>query len=85
MGRIPKLMKYLEELIPGECFTFEKNHYIKLGDYKKSGERCCVSLNTGTTRWLQENIMVDLEPIYSLDRENNVIAIRNTEKNNVST
>jgi hypothetical protein len=76
-------MKYLEELSPGDCFEFEQNNYLLLFDYKKNGDRCCSSLTSGSTRWLKPDSIVDLCPIYKLDQDNNIVAIKPVEKQNV--
>lgn len=76
-------MKYIEELSPGDCFEFEKNNYVMLSDYKKRGERCCAILSNGSTRWLEPDTIVDICPIYKLDQDNNIIAIKPIEKQNV--
>lgn len=83
MGGIFQLMKYLEELEPGDCFEFENHTYLTLCDYKKNGQRCCVILKSGSTRWLEPDIIVDICPIYKLDEDNNVIAIKQIEQQHV--
>lgn len=73
-------MKYLEELEPGDSFIFEESTYIKLVDYKKNGDRCCANLKNGSTRWIESNTIVDASPLYSLDSDNNIVAIKETKK-----
>lgn len=75
-------MKYLEELSPGDCFEFKDSNYVVLFDYKKNGDRHCVSLNNGSTRWLKSDSIVDLCPIYKLDSDNNILPIKPTSKQN---
>lgn len=82
MGRLSKV-KYLEELEPGDSFVFENVCYVKLLDYKKNGDRCCANLKDGSTRWLESNSFVDLNPLYSLDKDNNIVALKVTEKQDV--
>jgi hypothetical protein len=72
-------MKYLEELSPGDCFEFQNNNYVVLLDYKKSGQRCCAMLSNGSTRWLNPDAIVDISPIYTIDKDNNIIPIKPTE------
>lgn len=82
MGRLSKV-KYLEELEVGDCFEFESSNFITLLDYKKNGSRCCANLKTGSTRWLDGNSIVDINPIYLLDKDNNIVAIKETKKQDV--
>jgi hypothetical protein len=75
-------MKYIEELKSGECFVSENNFFLLTSDYKKNGQRLCYSLNDGYPKWFDSNFTVIAEPIYWLDKENNVIAVRPTQKEN---
>ena len=76
-------MKYLEELESGDCFRFEDKYYLKLTDYKKTGERCCVSITSGSTRWLAGESIVYSDQLYTLDEDNNVIPLKPTRKQDV--
>ena len=76
-------MKYLEELESGDCFRFEDKYYLKLTDYKKTGERCCISLVSGSMRWIPGESIVNEDQLYTLDKENNIIPLKTTEKQNV--
>jgi hypothetical protein len=73
-------MKYLEELDPGDCFDLEDSTYVLSSDYKKNGDRNCISLNTGFNKWISSDSIVDICPVYKLDEENNIVAIKPTEK-----
>lgn len=77
-------MKYLEEVKTGDSFSYEEQVYIATSDYKKNGDKLCVNLKTGFGKWLTPNSIVEISPIYLLDSDNNIIAIRPTEKENVS-
>jgi hypothetical protein len=76
-------LKYLEELSNGECFIFESSYWILTSDFKSNGKKLCYNLNSGSPRWIDPTDIVDLSPIYVLDKENNVIPIK--EYKNVST
>ena len=80
MGRISKIMKYLEELEPGDTFSLENQLYLLTCDFKKNGSKNCILLHNGQSRWLESNIIVTINPLYSLDKENNVIPIKPTTK-----
>lgn len=79
MGRVSKV-KYLEEMDAGDTIEFENNYYVVTADYKKSGSRSCVNLKTGLSKWIEPNAIVDINPIYLLDSDNNIVAIKPTEK-----
>lgn len=73
-------MKYLEEIATGESISFEDHKYIVTSDYKRSGDRLCVNLSTGFSKWLKSNDIVDVCPVYFLDEDNNIVAVKPTEK-----
>lgn len=73
-------MKYLEEIATGDSVSFEDNTYIVTSDYKRNGDRLCVNLKTGFNKWLAANAIVDACPIYVLDEDNNIVAVKPTEK-----
>lgn len=75
-------MKYIEELKPGNCFELDKNYFILTADYKKNGNRLCYSLQNGLSRWFDSQTIVTHEPIYTLDKDNNVVAVKPTESDN---
>lgn len=68
-------MKYIEELDNGS--TFEKNGYFYLltSDFKK-GHRKAYSMKDGSSRWFSDSEIVEQFPLYSLDKENNLIAVK---------
>lgn len=79
MGRI-FVMKYIEELSAGDSFEFSGSYYVLTSDHKRNGNRQAINLNTGFAKWFDENEIVDICPVYILDEDNNIIALRNTEK-----
>lgn len=83
MGGVFPLMKYMEELSVGETFEFNNKFFIVCGDYKKNGDRNCVNLTTGFSQWIAANTIIEICPIYRLDKDNNIIAIKPKEKENV--
>lgn len=74
-------MKYLEELFPGDSFKLQDQTYILTSDFKKKGDRYCIDLNNGSSRWILGNTIVEMCPVYTLDKDNNIIAIKPTPKN----
>lgn len=77
-------MKYIEELSPGDSFLSDSDNYFITSDFKKSGARLCYNLKSGTPKWFEANAMVDLEPIYILDKDNNIVAIKEITKDNAA-
>ncbi len=82
MGRLFQ-MKYIEELSAGDTFEVESQHYIVTCDFKSSGHRSCINLKTGQPKWIDPTVIVDHCPIYTLDKDNNIIPLKITEKVNV--
>jgi hypothetical protein len=75
-------MKYLEEIIIGDCFIFNNSKYILTTDFKKSGQRMCIGLNDGKISWLDSNSLIDPIDIFTVDQETNIIAIKERKKTN---
>lgn len=73
-------MKYLEELGPGDCFSYKEKFYLLTSDYKKNGHRLCYDLKGGNPLWLASQDTVEDTQIYTLDANNNIIAIKPTSK-----
>lgn len=75
-------MKYIEELESGDSFIDEDGKfYLLTCDHKNNGNRLCFSLSTGLPQWFEASKIVNQNPIYSLDPNNNIIAIKETKKN----
>lgn len=74
-------MKYLEEISSGDCFLFENKLFILTIDFKNNGDRLAYRLDNGSPFWLKSNIVVDINPIYYLDKDNNIIPIKKTKQN----
>jgi len=75
-------MKYIEELSPGECFVVNDKIFLLTCDFKSNGDRLCYDLSSGIPQWLSLNTIIDLEPIYRLDNNNNVIPIKKYDSQN---
>jgi len=77
-------MKYIEELFPGQCFEFQKNYFLLTQDFKKNGERLCVRLDNGTSNWLKADYIVNATDLFTMDKDSNIIAIKERKKSDVS-
>jgi len=73
-------MKYAEELNSGDCFVYENVKYLLTSDFRKNGSRLAYSLSNGFPLWIQSNAIVENLQIYHLDKDNNIIAIKETIK-----
>jgi hypothetical protein len=70
-------MKYLEELQHGDCFINNKNQkFILSSDFKNNGYKLCLSLQNGYPSWISSQEIVEPLALYSLDKDNNIIAIK---------
>ncbi len=78
-------MKYLEEISIGDCFVLSGNYFILTTDFKKNGDKLAVCLSDGSSKWIKSNDMIDPIDIFTLDKDNNIIAIREREKNAANT
>lgn len=74
-------MKYIEELTPGESFILNENVFILTIDFRKNGSRLAFNMSNGEPKWLQSDAMVEVEPLYRLDKENNIIPVKQYQKN----
>lgn len=77
-------MKYIEELENGESFESDGCYFILTHDFKKNGDKFCIQLDNGFGRWFKSDNIVNLADIFTMDKDNNLIAIRERAKNNVS-
>jgi hypothetical protein len=74
-------MKYIEELCPGDTFQSDNKFFLLTSDFKKSGAKLAFSLQDGSAKWFDSQTIVDILPIYCLDKDNNIIPIKETPKN----
>ena len=83
-------MQYLEELKPGDCFQYNSSYYILSSDFKNNGSKMCLSMANGFSKWLKGDCIVDLNDIFTLDKDSNIITIKerakddNTQNKNLS-
>jgi hypothetical protein len=77
-------MKYVEELSSGDCFEYDSKKFLLTADFRKNGSRLAYSLTDGLSSWISSQSIVEILPIYYLDKENNIIPIKITKKENVT-
>lgn len=76
-------MKFLEEIIGGDCFLLDSKHFILTSDFKKNKKdnlKLCISLADGTCRWFADNTLVEPVPIFTIDMNGDILAIKETKK-----
>lgn len=73
-------MKYIEELNVGDTFSHNNEIFILTADFKKNNQRNCVCLTTGLSRWFNAEDIVHSCPIYTLDKENNIVPMKIASK-----
>lgn len=69
-------MKYLEEISTGECFTLAGKYFILTADFKRNGDKLAVCLSDGLSKWVKSNDMINSVDIFTLDKDNNIIAMK---------
>jgi hypothetical protein len=78
------MSNYIEELENGESFILDSDKLIVTCDFKSNGNRLCVDLKNGSSRWLGGNTIIDKIQLFTLDKDNNLIAIKETPKDDLS-
>ena len=68
-------MKYIEELAAGETFIYQTSYYMMTTDFKNSGDMLCYNLSDGFPKWFTSNTSVNIEPIYILDENQNLLSL----------
>ena len=74
------MTKYIEELNPGDSFTHLEEKYLLSYNFKKNGDRSAINLRNGQSQWFISNQIIDVIQLYYLDKDNNIIAIKEVKK-----
>lgn len=74
-GKIGK-MKYIEELSSGDTFKSNDKFFLLTSDFKKSGAKLAYCLEDGCAKWFDSQTIVESQPIYILDENNNTIPLK---------
>lgn len=69
-------MKYIEELEAGDAFVVNNQHFILTMDFKKNGDKLSVNLVNGQSQWMKPNDMVENIDLFTIDKNNLIIAIK---------
>lgn len=86
-------MKYIDEIEPGDIFTWKKHRYVLSSDFrpfKNSKTRhMSVSIENGSCKWFQSDEEVEILDLYWRDKEGNILLVKeyrdeHTENKNIS-
>jgi hypothetical protein len=72
-------MKYLEELNGGDIFIYDHEKYILTSDYRirsKKEQKQCILMQTGFSRWIDSDSMVDYLDLYYRDIDGNILPLK---------
>jgi len=69
-------MKYIEELEFGDCFLYKNELFVLTSDFRSDDKHKCVSVKDGNPRWFDNNCVVNIIELYTLDHENNIISVK---------
>jgi hypothetical protein len=78
------MSQYIEELSHGDCFQYDNKKYILSCDYKKDFSRLVINLFNGTPKWFKSDDIIVKIQIFTMDKDNCIIAIKETMKNDIS-
>jgi len=73
-------MKYIEELSPGEIFSWKNQRYVLSSDFRpfKDGytKHMSVSINNGSCKWFSSNECVEIVDLYRRDKDGNILLVK---------
>ena len=75
---------YIEELNNGDCFEYKNNKFLLSCDYKKDFSRLAINLIDGSPKWFKPNDVVLKIQIFTMDKDNCIIAIKETPKDDIN-
>jgi len=78
-------MKYIEEANIGDCFIYNDQYFIITTDFKKSGDKLVICLSNGQLHWMNPSTMINIIDLFTIDKENNIIAIKERPKDAIDT
>lgn len=79
-----KMSYLIEEIENGDSFEANGSHYIITCDFRKNGNRLAVNLRNGGSEWFEPNTIVDKISLMFVNRDNNMVAIKETKKDDIS-
>lgn len=82
--QIYKMTNFVEELVAGDCFEISGDIFILTSDFKKDGSRYCLNLRNGLFRWFKSDTITTKIGIFYTDKDGNIIALKELNKNDVN-
>ena len=73
-------MKYIEELCGGDCFVYNTEKFLITTDFRKNGSRLAYSLTSGSPHWFNSQEMIEIDHLYTIDKDNNIISVKQCQK-----
>lgn len=70
-------MKYIEELTIGDAFKIDNEFFLLTSDFKKDNTRLCCNLNNGLFRWIKNDSIVEISPLYVINEQSAIVSIKN--------
>jgi hypothetical protein len=70
------MLKFIEELESGDALELEGRSFIITSDFKKNGDRLCIDIATGNSRWIKSDYPVNLINLYTVDSNSNFMPIK---------
>ncbi|MFM7796016.1 MAG: hypothetical protein ACKO7N_04560 [Candidatus Nitrosotenuis sp.] len=70
-------MKYVEEINAGDTFVYNNQLFVLSSDFKSNGQRMAINFDNGFPTWLNSETMVETLPLFKLDKDSNIIPIKN--------
>lgn len=68
--------KFIEELVAGDTFDLDGQKFIITSDFKKNGDRLCIDLSSGNSRWFKPDLHIAHISLYAMDNNNNFHPIK---------
>lgn len=78
------MSNYIEELTCGDSFSCNDNKYVLTCDHKKDGSKLAIDLMTGLSRWLKSDTIVEKIQLFIMDKDNCIVAIKETKKDAIN-
>jgi hypothetical protein len=70
----------ISKLLFGSTFLLNHNIFILTQDRNRLDQRNCINIKTGSSQWIDDSIDVEIVPLYTLDKNNNFMPLK--EDNN---
>lgn len=67
---------YIEELLPADCFVYQKSFFLLTQDYRQNRARLAISLTDGCSRWFNPETTVERIEIYTSNEDGHLVAIK---------